>query len=299
MTSAVRPLAMGAGRASSFSSGTNHRHLRRGQGASRAPDDGAPRSRPPGGRDVTTVFDYETRQITTTVASGGAAAIALDEVRHGAADRLTDSGLGKLLDSIAINIIESDLPTLGDRHNNAVHNGGEAITTCTSGWTVRHWDGRQGIVTAGHCQAAQSDDGQALPHQMVHEGEFGDFQWHTGPQAEPDDFYSGNANQLEVNLRDVAGSANPVVGQALCKNGKAGFKDCSTVRELNVCSWIWCNLVLMEHNFGVAGDSGGPWYWTYTAYGVHQGSLFSWGWRDVFSRTTLLFQTLDIVVKTT
>jgi streptogrisin C len=252
-----------------------------------------------GVRDARTVFDYETRQITSTVAFDSTAAAAVEEVRKAASDRLVDSGLGHLLDTIAIDIVESSIPTLGGVDDNSAHIGGEAISTCTSGWSVAHPDGRSGIVTAGHCQAAQSDDGRALTHQTFHEGMFGDFQWHTGPQSEPDDFYSGNDTQLEVNRRDVAGAANPVVGQWLCKNGKTTFKSCDTVRATQICYAGYCNLVEMENKRSDSGDSGGPWFYNYTAYGVHHG----WFWdpfpiqRNLFSKALSVFNALDVQIK--
>lgn len=249
--------------------------------------------------DASTVFDYETRQITSTVVFDSVGAAAVDEVRNGATGRLVDSGLENLLDSIAINVVESTLPTFGGVDDNSAHIGGEAISTCTSGWSVSHWDGRSGIVTAGHCQAAQSDDGRALTHQTFHEGMFGDYQWHTGPQTEPDDFYSGNDTQLEVNRRDVAGAANPVVGQVLCKNGKTTFKSCDTVRATQICYAGYCNLVEMENQRADSGDSGGPWFYNYTAYGVHHG----WFWdpfpiqRNLFSKALSAFNALGVSIK--
>lgn len=251
-------------------------------------------------REVNTVFDFDARQITSTVAFGGTLVDPVDDVNGAVIARLVGAGLGDILDTITIKVIASELPTLGGEHSSSEHLGGEALSDCTSGFSVQHWDGRSGIVIAEHCQTAQSDDGKPLTFQMAADGYFGDFQWHTGPQSEPDDFYSGNATTLEVNRRDVSGVQVPVVGQAVCKNGKAGYKDCDTVRVVNVCSLVWCNMVETEHQYGVGGDSGGPWFWNYTAYGVHHG----WFWdpippfdRSLFSQVSLLFNALDIQVR--
>jgi streptogrisin C len=65
-------------------------------------------------RDATTSFDFDTRQITTVVVlDGGVADSALDDLRAGATDSLIDSGLGGLLDSIAVTVVRSSLPALG------------------------------------------------------------------------------------------------------------------------------------------------------------------------------------------
>ncbi len=254
----------------------------------------------PGVRDATTTFDYEIRQITTAVAFSGAAHPGTAEIRRVAIDRLVETGLGKLLDSISVNAVETNMPVLSGLHSNTEHLGGEALSDCTSGFTVQHWNGTTGIVTAQHCQDNEVDDGVALTYKLGHDGTWGDFQWHTGPQTEPDDFYSGSSTALEVNGRDVAAWASPVVGQSICKNGKAGFKDCDTVRKKHVCSLIWCELIMTEHQYGVPGDSGGPWFWNYTAYGVHHGWDYDPVWpfdRSLFSDVTFLFNALDIQVR--
>jgi streptogrisin C len=251
-------------------------------------------------RDVTTSFDFDTREITTVAAlETGVADAALDELRADATDRLVDAGLGRLLDSIAVRVVRSNLPALGGSDDNNAHIGGEGITGCTTGFVVKNAAGVRGVGTAGHCQNAQSDDGQALAFQAGHEGAQGDFQWHTGPQAEPDDFYSGDADTTEVARRDVAGVGAPVVNQSLCKNGKNGFKDCGTVIQLNVCHFDLCNLVQMDARRATGGDSGGPVYWNNTAYGFHQGWRYDPVWpfdRDLFSRADRIDNALGVNV---
>jgi hypothetical protein len=251
-------------------------------------------------RDVTTSFDFDTRQITTVVAvEGGMTDAALDELRAAATDGLVDAGLGRILDSIAVTIVQSNLPALGGSDDNNAHIGGEGITGCTTGFVVKNAAGVRGVGTAGHCQNAQSDDGQALVFQAGHEGAQGDFQWHTGPQAEPDDFYSGDADTTEVARRDVAGVGAPAVNQSLCKNGKNGFRDCGTVIQLNVCHFDLCNLVQMDARRATGGDSGGPVYWGNTAYGFHQGWRYDPVWpfdRDLFSRADRIDNALGVNV---
>ena len=251
-------------------------------------------------RDATTSFDFDTRQITTVVAlEGGVADAALAELRAGATDRLVDAGLGGLLDIIAVKVVQSNLPALGGTDDNNAHIGGEGITTCTTGFVVKNAAGVRGVSTAGHCQNAQSDDGVALAFQAGHEGAQGDFQWHTGPQGEPDDFYSGDGITTEVFRRDVAGVGAPAVNQSLCKNGRNGFKDCGTVMKLNVCHFELCNLVQMDARRATGGDSGGPVFWGNTAYGLHQGWRYDPIWpfdRDLFSRADRIDNALGVNV---
>lgn len=253
-----------------------------------------------GVRDVSTSFDFETREITTVVALDGRAALdAIDELGSGAASRLVESGLGGLLDDIAVTVVRSSVPVLGGADDNTAHIGGEGISTCTTGFVVRNEAGVRGVGTAAHCQNAQNDDGVALNHVAGHEGAQGDFQWHTGPQGEPDDFYAGDVDTTEVARRDVAGIGAPVVGQALCKTGRNGFRDSGEVIQLNVCHFALCNLVQMDARRATGGDSGGPVYWNFTAYGYHQGwrydPVFPFD-RDLFSRADRIDNALGVNV---
>ncbi len=251
-------------------------------------------------RDATTSFDFETRQITSVVAlESGVADAALDDLRARASGSLVDSGLGRLLDSIAVTVVRSNFPVLGGTEDNNAHIGGEAISTCTTGFVVRNAAGVRGVSTAGHCGNAQDDDGVALNYVAGHEGAQGDFQWHTGPQGEPDDFYAGDANNTEVARRDVAGVGAPVVGQSLCRNGMVSHRDCQKVMKVNVCHFELCNLVQMEAHLSTNGDSGGPVYWNYTAYGLHYGFRWDPIWpfaRELFSRADRIDNALGVNV---
>lgn len=74
-----------------------------------------------------------------------------------------------------------------------------------------------------------------------------------------------------------------------------------TVRVLSVCYWIYCNLVEMEHQYGVSGDSGGPRCYNYTADGVDHGWFYDAAIpfdRSLFSKVTLLVNGLGVQVNT-
>jgi hypothetical protein len=106
-----------------------------------------------------------------------------------------------------------------------------------------------------------------------YEGFWGDFQWHAGPQTNPDDFYAGGTTTTETDLRDVSAIGTAVVGQALCRNGAFSHKDCKDVWKTNVCADNLCHLIEMDGANSTFGDSGGPVYWTHTAYGLHVGRI--------------------------
>ncbi|MDX2343687.1 MAG: hypothetical protein QNL12_08165 [Acidimicrobiia bacterium] len=161
--------------------------------------------------------------------------------------------------------------------------GGSALTSCTSGFAAIK-NSTRGMLTAGHCPNTQADGDVDLIHHISYQGEWGDFQlaW-PDPSSTwvSDNFYAGS---FENDNRDLAGIGTPVDGQRLCWNGKSTGKKCDDVYELNHCSWEKCHLTLMEHHYNVGGDSGGPYFYSNTGYGITSGWKF-WGWhnRDSFS----------------
>jgi hypothetical protein len=216
-------------------------------------------------RSATTSFDVESGIITTSVLLGSTAPDSiLDDLRATAITSLNILDTASLLEGVGVSVVESSNAVLGGLDSNVLHYGGESLVTCTSGFVVKNTSQR-GPSTAGHCGDSLTDDGAALGFKWAHQGQHGDFQWHTGGQAAPDDFYAGNATTTEVDLRDVSGVGAPVVGQSLCKNGITNFKDCQNVRKTGVCHDIYCALVQMEARLAAPGDSGGSVYFGNTA----------------------------------
>lgn len=161
--------------------------------------------------------------------------------------------------------------------------GGANMRTCTSGFSVTKNGATDGISTSAHCSNDQSPlQGSTLTFQAAHEGNWGDIQWHTSATIEADDFYGGSGSTNLTDLRDVSGRGNAVEGQSLCRNGKTTYKHCDTVYQLNHCAGDVCHLTAMTHDYAEGGDSGGPWYYGNTAYGIHRGSKYWFGSRDVF-----------------
>ncbi len=138
---------------------------------------------------------------------------------------------GVTLDSVRVQVTQR--VRLG---NDANIYGGDAMSTCTSGFTVKKSSTR-GISTAAHCSNNQSMGGSSLTFKGEHDGTWGDVQWHTGSGYEYDDFYSGSSSTYLTAKRDVGSVGNAVEGQDLCRNGKTTYKECDTVYQLNHCSW--------------------------------------------------------------
>ena len=162
--------------------------------------------------------------------------------------------------------------------------GGQAMSTCTSGFTVILRATTRGVATAGHCPESQSQGGYTLTFISEHQGNWGDVQWHTSGSVEADDFYAGSTTTWATDLRDVGSRGSAGTGQSLCRNGMTTFKNCDDVYELNHCSGSVCHLTAMEHDWASGGDSGGPWYWANTAYGLHRGNKWwAFAYHDTFT----------------
>jgi hypothetical protein len=253
--------------------------------------------------DAVTSYDIVTRKITTTVLlATPASEPALNDLRAVAATTLADLAGARLLAGFSTAVAQSSNGILSGLDSSAYHMGGEDISGCTSGFGTRAdgtRSGTRGISTAGHCDNSQSDDGSRLTYKGGHVGKYGDFQWHTGPDAENDNFYSGSASSTEVHSRDVSRIGNPTVGQSLCKNGITNKKDCQQVRKLDVCASGTCQLIQMGKRLAAPGDSGGPVFWGNVAYGLHQGWMHDPSWpfdRDLFSRASRIDNAIGVFI---
>lgn len=251
-------------------------------------------------REATTSFDFTTGQIRTTVGLKDTVTDTVpSDLRTIAEQSLIDATRTSILDKIGISVIRSRRAVLGGSDSSSEHLGGEAFSTCTSGFGTINSNGTKGTSTAGHCGNSQSDDGVSLTFKNDYEGTHGDFQWHTGTQPNPDDFYAGSTSSTEVNLRDVVSIGSPAEGQSLCMNGKTTNAHCQEVRQLGVCHNGSCNLVQMGERQADGGDSGGPYYWGNTAYGLHKGwhyDPFAPFDRDLFSRADRIDDALGISI---
>ncbi|MEE8525355.1 MAG: hypothetical protein V3T72_15570 [Thermoanaerobaculia bacterium] len=144
----------------------------------------------------------------------------------------------------------------------------DGVNECTSGWSVTN-GATTGLTTAGHCtginQINHPGHGiHTLSHVAEHRGVWGDIEWKTSTQVEPDDFYA-----TATSIRDVAAvepRANITVGEAICVYGRSSnSRDCSdTVFRTSISctnSGVFNDrLVAMNTTrTTIGGDSGGGW----------------------------------------
>jgi hypothetical protein len=92
-----------------------------------------------------------------------------------------------------------------DEDGDGVWDGWSDEPPCTSGFAVENSDtGTTGISTAGHCgpgvDRIREQDGDTYSTNGIseHMGEWGDFEWHTTPHVEPDDFYIDDSTRRDV-----------------------------------------------------------------------------------------------------
>jgi hypothetical protein len=188
--------------------------------------------------------------------------------------------------------------------------GGQRIQSntsiCTSGFSVTNGV-TTGITGAAHCTGMNTVIHGAVSHslsfQAEHRGAQGDVEWYTTPVPEPDDFHADS-----VNIRDVI-SVEPVnnitVGESVCFYGRSiNVRTCTTVNSTNLTLTFTdgvtvSRLVASTDNVSTGGDSGGPWTFNNTAYGVHVGAATIGGARrSLFTPADIIDDAIGMSVRT-
>lgn len=173
---------------------------------------------------------------------------------------------------------------------------GSTGLVCTSGWSVRSTSGgRGGLVTADHCPSNMNysnrnvlTDSRTLPNNG------GDIKFLRSSETVGETYYYGVGK-----YRNVTGKSTPSDDQRLCKFGRKTGLTCDKVRDRFTCRNSYCNLVSMDNRKAGGGDSGGPWGYGGTAYGVHSGyhtSFFQK--RDQWTPLYNTLGNLDVQLKT-
>jgi hypothetical protein len=156
--------------------------------------------------------------------------------------------------------------------------GGVALSTCTSGFTVRHnISGELGVSTAAHCGNTQYFQGVLLPFKLEDNNTDQDVQWHSGCDLVEvtNQFDSG------IGLRSVVGTiprSSQAIGSVVCKNGMTTGHTCGTIssKSFDLGANHNATFIRMNNypssNLSEGGDSGGPWFVDNYAYGTHFGA---------------------------
>ncbi len=163
--------------------------------------------------------------------------------------------------------------------------GGRPLSTCSTGFTVRHNStGQVGVLTAAHCGNSQTylDTGQSLPFRSEKQSGSEDVQWHSRAcnMTVPNEFDSG------MGIRTVDGTVHrnqQPIGAIVCRHGKTTPYRCGKIKAKNVCpsfvqscssTFIRVEPILGQPTpLSAGGDSGGPWFVENFAYGIHTGGF--------------------------
>lgn len=166
--------------------------------------------------------------------------------------------------------------------------GGLALTDCTSGFSVKTFDGStKGITTAGHCSNTQTYDGKNLPFQSGTTGGVYDIQWHTAPDFTVRNLvYDGGAYNRYI--YSVKFRNNQSVGDWVCKYGMTSSYSCGAIVDKD-----FDGVNIRVDTSVQPGDSGGPWFLGNIAYGT---TISSVGDDSVYGPVDHIYNILGLTV---
>jgi hypothetical protein len=184
---------------------------------------------------------------------------------------------------------------------------------CTTGFVVENLStGETGVSTAAHCSSSdgiyhyhqpETDDTYDAYFEDEHEGWYGDVQWHTTPHqklaayyadANPWDFREVNSVETSATINNTYCLYSREQGTRTCDQVYSNF-----VNSFTFSGGLVSNLVAMDDEHAVGGDSGGPWSYSTEAVGVHRGEQWIWFvWRDTWSRAWLFDSAIGVEVLT-
>lgn len=175
---------------------------------------------------------------------------------------------------------------------------GLALSSCTSGFSVIDSSGVKGILTAAHCPDEIWYSGTKLPWKGSAYGGPCDFQWHSASGFNVRNLaYDGTYNRYIYSTKHRDTQA---IGEWVCKHGAATGYTCGYIIDKNYNPGGAMDATLIRvHRYGVnlssGNDSGAPWFFGNTAYGVHIGGIGD----DAYYMAINYIDFLDLSVLTT
>src|SRR3989304_8702882 len=156
--------------------------------------------------------------------------------------------------------------------------GGLSLSDGTSGFSVKNSSGTKGITTAAHCSNSQSYSGTSLPFQSQNHGTYYDIQWHTAPDFTVTNKLKTNSGGTTMSITATMPRSQQWVGALVYKYGKATGRTAGYIKALNYrpssdhvpnpqATFIWVDDTAGYSPLCDHGDSGGPWFPAYTAWG--------------------------------
>lgn len=164
-------------------------------------------------------------------------------------------------------------------------NGGQNLSTCTSGFAVQDGSGTKGVITAGHCNNSLPFNTRNLQFQSEAFSGSQDVQWHT-PPALPELYvvnriWDGLFDTSTPYYRFITATkprAQQFIGESVCKYGITSGATCGTISSTTFApgyvpgaAATFIVVTSATQDQSEPGDSGGPWYSGSTAYGIMSG----------------------------
>lgn len=221
-----------------------------------------------GDQDVSATIDPKTNQATITVMTRPATS-ARQARSGGVSPEHVEQQLElpEFVKSASVEFTAKDSgPEFGSGGN---WNG----NSCTAGFTAVR-GGRTAVTTTTHCGSASRYDGATLSARSVSTAREGDVQSFLAAGV-------SNTNSLRYDWgkhRRINRSYNPVRGNVVCHFGIATGHGCSEVTSTGRAFYFGGikktvgNLVYVRGHITSGGDSGGPWFWSDRAHGIHMGN---------------------------
>lgn len=164
---------------------------------------------------------------------------------------------------------------------------------CTSAFVVKSLSGPDlGVLTAGHCpnslQQISVNGNFDFDFRSEHRGSSGDIQWMRSPVMMDPWFHYDHGLGRPVR---AVGTAS--VGTNICMYGVVSGRSCGQVAytdmQLTVDGVTSHDLSVASGITSTGGDSGGPYYYNYTAYGIHKGTASLGKYFTPVTRATALW----------
>ncbi len=186
---------------------------------------------------------------------------------------------GKLVLSPRVQVVEVEklsLPAVD------IYGGLALNPVCTSGFGVIKSDGTKGIASAGHCANTQSYMGTSLTFEEEEWRTFYDVQWYTTPGFTVTNEIQWSNDGSTRAITSTKSRASQSIGEYVCKYGKITGYTCGFIGDKNISPNYVPNaastFIRVEDSAGYSplvesGDSGGPFFLGYTAYGVVSGKV--------------------------
>jgi archaellum component FlaF (FlaF/FlaG flagellin family) len=160
---------------------------------------------------------------------------------------------------------------------------------CTIGFSVQSYNRELGVTTAGHCgntpPTPEIDffyDSLLVPHRQTAFSGNADIQWHAALNHTVRSWiYDGSYNRP---ITQTKVRAYQTEGEWVCHYGRTTLYGCGNIISTSYIGTppdsTWTYIVVdnpSNIDLSEPGDSGGPWFNGYTAYGTMVGQLGNWG----------------------